>query len=237
MQKDELEKLYETMSLTEMAAHLGVAKSTLYYYMRKFNIERRSKSDAQKKHLEEVGHQRQGKTHTDETKDKISKSTQTFWDSKDGEKQRKKLGKIRKSEWKKSTSKQRSSIVNRLRSAPRPSAGELSKFGRKLASFLGEKEKVTTGIQLTRDHVSDIILSDHRIVIELLLPASVYGKDSEQKVSTRYDCIVNQLNDANYRVVIIEDRSNSISTARCERVYEQITKFFKSKKKRLTIIS
>lgn len=237
MQKDELEGLYETMSLTEMAAHLGVAKSTLYYYMRKFNIERRSKSDAQKKHLKESGHQRLGKKHSKESKDKISKSTQDFWDSDDGDKQRKKLGKIRKTEWKKSTSKQRSKIVNRLRSAPRPSAGELSKFGRKLRDFLQEREKVTTGIQLTVDHVSDIILPDHRVVIELLLPVSVYGKDSEQKIQARYDCIVNQLNDAKYRVVIIEDRSNSISNARCERVYEQITKFYKSKKKRLTIIS
>ena len=50
--KENLTALYERMSLDEMAAHLEIAKSTLYYHMRKHEIPRRSKSEAQKRHLQ-----------------------------------------------------------------------------------------------------------------------------------------------------------------------------------------
>lgn len=236
--KELLEELYETMSLAEIAQQLGVARSTLYYHMRKLGVQRRSKSDAQRQHLQNAPHQRQGKVHSNETKEKISEGTRRFWDSSDGAEQKLRLGELRRAEWEKRSARQRSRVLKRLQSAERPAPGELSRFGRKLADFLAEREKVTTGIRLTPGHVSDIILEDRKVVVELLLPVAVYGDESEHKIEARYDRLVQQLHDAGYRVVIVEDRSNAISRARCQRVYDDLLQFFNDKSlQRLTIVS
>lgn len=227
--KESLEELYESMSLGQMAEHLDMAKSTLYYHMRKLGVERRSKSEAQKRHLENVPHQRTGKKHSEEAREKISAGTRKFWDSEEGTEQKQRLGELRKVEWDGHSSKHRSSILKRLQTADRPSPGELSKFGKKLVAFLESREEVRVGVKLTSDHISDIVLDEHKIVIELLLPVSVYGDDQKQKVENRYDRLVSQLNDVGYRVVVIEDRSNSISLARCQRVYDKLLKFFENK--------
>ena len=236
--KERLEELYQTMSLAEVASHLGMARSTLYYHMRKLGVERRSKSEAQQKHLETADHQRKGKIHTDETKEKISNGTRRFWDSSDGKRQKERLGSLRREEWDQRSAKDRRRVLSRLQSAERPAPGELSRFGEKLATFLGDREDVTTGITLTPGHVSDIILTSHRVVVELLLPVAVYGDEQKQKVEARYDRLTDQLNDAGYRVVIVEDRSNAISQARCQRVYDQLLKFFDNKTlQRMAIVS
>jgi hypothetical protein len=226
--KDKLEQLYSSMSLDEMANHLKMAKSTLYYHMRKLGVNRRSKSDAQKQHLAKCPHQRTGKKHSDQTREKISVGTREFWDSDNGTVQKRKLGDLRRSEWTRRTDKQRSLVLKRLKDASRPNPGELSNFGKKLSTFLDEKEKVAVGIQLTPDHISDIILEDRKIVIELVLPVSVYGDQQAHKLDVRYHRLIEKLNDLGYRVVVIEDRSNSISRARCQRVYDELLKFFKN---------
>jgi hypothetical protein len=236
--KAKLEKLYATMSLSDLADHLGMAKSTLYYHMRKLGVKRRSKSEAQSQHLKNSSHQRKGKKHSDEVREKISEGTRRFWESSDGEAQKEKLGDLRRKEWNKRSAKQRKNVIGRLKSATRPAPGELSKFGTKLVDFLSDKEEVSTGIKLTPDHVSDIILESRRVVIELLLPIGVYGEQQEKKVVTRYDKLIQQLNDEGYRVVVIEDKSNSISNARCQRVYDELMKFFQDDTlQRMTIVS
>jgi len=236
--KENLERLYATMSLDQMAEHLDMAKSTLYYHMRKLKVERRSKSEAQQQHLRKSPHQRKGKTHSKETREKISQGTREFWDSDEGESQKTRLGALRRREWKNRSAKDRSSVVKRLQEGIRPAPGELSRFGEKLAVFLGEHEKLRTGIQLTPSHVSDIILDDRKVVVELILPVAVYGDEQQAKIEVRYDRLADQLNDMGYRVMVIEDRSNSISTARCQRVYDALVAFFQdSSLQRTTIVS
>jgi hypothetical protein len=238
MTKENLEGLYETMSLAEMAEHLNMARSTLYYHMRKLGVQRRSKSEAQTQHLKNSAHQRTGKNHSNDTKEKISEGTRRFWDSTEGQEQKRRLGELRREEWDQRSPKQRSRVLSRLRTADRPTPGNLSRFGEKLAVFLGEKEDVTTGIRLTPGHVSDIILEARKVVIELILPVSVYGDEQETKIEGRYNRLIDQLNDTGYRVVVIEDRSNSISQARCQRVYDELLQFFENKTlQRLTIVS
>lgn len=236
--KEGLEKLYTSMSLDEMAIHLGIAKSTLYYNMRKLGVERRSKSEAQAKHLKISPHQRLGKKHSEDTKEKISSGTRKFWDSEDGLEHKERLKTLRQDEWSNRSSKQRSKILNRLQNAERPSPGELSRFGEKLFAFLKEREDVASGIRLTPSHVSDIILSKRKVVVELLLPVAVYGDDQETKIQERYKRLVADLNDIGYRVVVIEDHSNSISRARCQRVYDSLLEFFNNKTlQQITIVS
>lgn len=226
--KEGLEELYDSMSLDEMASHLGIAKSTLYYNMRKLGVSRRSKSEAQVKHLKDSTHQRIGTKHSDDSKEKISSGTRKFWDSESGLEHKERLSALRQKEWEDRSSKQRSNILNRLRTAERPLPGQLSRFGTKLFAFLKDCEDVSSGIRLTPNHVSDIILNKRKVVIELLLPVAIYGNDQESKIHERYQRLVSDLNDIGYRVVIIEDRSNSISRARCQRVYENLLEFFKN---------
>lgn len=236
--KEHLEECYSRMSIDEMAIHFAMAKSTLYYHMRKLGVVRRTKSEAQQRHLSSGTHQRLGKNHTPDAKEKISNGTRRFWDSASGQDQKSKLGDIRRKEWKKRTPRQRSKVLSRLQAADRPSAGELSRFGKKLAEFLARTENVKTGMKLTPDHISDIILVDRKVVVELLLPVAIYGEAQEHKIASRYDRLANELNDAGYRIMIIEDKSNSISAARCVRVYEQLLKFFEdSHLQRTTIVS
>ena len=236
--KEGLEELYGSMSIDEMSEHLSMAKSTLYYHMRKLGVERRSKSDAQIRHLESAPHQRLGKQHSDDTKERIANGTREFWESDRGEKQKQRLGDLRRAEWKQRSPRQKSSVLNRLQSAARPEPGSLSRFGTKLAAFLQQHEAVKTGIRLTSSHVSDIILEDRKVVVELLLPVGVYGEEQEQKLEARYDRLVAELNDAGDRVGIVEDKSNSLSKARCQRVYDELLGFFADKTlQRLTIVS
>lgn len=236
--KEKLEELYQNMSLDEMAKHLGVARSTLYYYMRKFGIQRRSKRDAQIRHIKNGPHQRTGKSHSDDSKNKISDGTRKFWESEEGAVQKIELGNRRRQEWNSKSSNQKSSLLKRLQTAHRPNPGELSKFGKKLAQFLAEREKVVSGVKLIENHISDIILQDRKVVIEMLLPVSVYGQDQQEKLQYRYDKFTQELNDLGYRVCIIEDKSNSISNARCRRIYEELCKFFQdSSLQKITIVS
>lgn len=226
------------MSIDDMASHLSMAKSTLYYHMRKLGVRRRSKSEAQKHHLKHGQHQRSGSVHSDDAKQRIANGTKQFWESEKGKGQKERLGELRRSEWRNRSNKQRSNVLNRLQSAARPEPGSLSRFGRKLADFLKEYETVKTGIKLTPKHVSDIILEERKVVIELLLPTDIYGEEQEHKIRSRYDRLVAELNDIGYRVAIIEDRSNSLSLARCQRAYDELVQFFDNTSlQRLTIVS
>lgn len=235
--KEILETMYADMSIDEMARKLNVARSTLYYHMRKHSIPLRSKSEAQKLHLKIKPHQRVGCQHSEQSRTQISKGAQSFWDSEEGQKQRSHLAELRREEWRNSSTIDRESIINRLKSATKPSPGSLSRFGNKLADFLDLLEKVKTGRKLTGDHVSDIILEERGVVLELVLPTGVYGEEHKQKTIARYERIIADLKTAGYRTVIIEDKSNSLSEARCRRIYEQLLQFFSSNEESLYIIS
>jgi len=224
--KEYLEKLAEKMSVGEMAEHLSMAKSTLYYHMRKLGVKRRSRSEAQKLHIKKSGHQRTGSQHSAEVRNRISGASRRFWDSPDGKKQKEKLAELRRQEWQNNTAREKRSKMSQLQNAPKPKAGDLSRFGIMLADFLVEQgHEVSCGIDLTSGHVSDIILETERVVIELVPPVSVYGSEAQTKLNQRYRKLADELNALKYRVLIVEQISNSISRARCERVYEELMKF------------
>lgn len=227
LDKSSLEELYSSMSISEMSRHLGISRSTLYYQMKKLGITRRSRSEAQKHHISTQGHQRLGKKHDSSTKSKISESAKDFWDSDDGELTRKKLRQLRQDEWNTLPPKKRKEVLDRLKNAEKPTPGSLSRFGERLRDFLSDFEEVKTGIQLTSDHVSDIILEQRSVVIELVLPFDSYGEEQRQRFVNRYNRLVSELNDSGYRVVVIQDKSNTLSRARCQRVYDSLLSFFK----------
>lgn len=64
----------ENLSTHEIAKKLEISQSTVRYHLRKLNQPLRNRSSAQKTFLENHQHQRFGKKHTEETKQKISEA-------------------------------------------------------------------------------------------------------------------------------------------------------------------
>jgi hypothetical protein len=226
LNKKELAALYKKMSLSDMAATLGWSRATLHRWLVRYGIKRRSRSDAQRKHMKDGRHQRIGTTHSDETKMKISDKVQAFWESEEGLKYRSKLSDAGSEQWAKASTKERAAIISRLKKGKRPKAGELSHFGNKLYDFLRKYENVSAGMRLVPDHVSDIICHDRKVVIELILPIDIYGPEPAARLGRRYERLKASLNAAGFRVFIVEDRSDSISLSRCKRIYSQLQEFF-----------
>lgn len=62
----------ENLSTHEIARKLQISQSTVRYHLKKLNQPLRNRSSAQKTFLKNNKHQRFGKRHTEETKQKIS---------------------------------------------------------------------------------------------------------------------------------------------------------------------
>jgi hypothetical protein len=239
MDKVEIENvLAQGHSLRKSAKILGVTLSKLYYYVEKYEIKTRSKSEAQKQFLKEKKHQRKGKTHSTKSKEKISDGLSEFWDSSQGEVQKERIVKQRRSEWNKKTPKQKRAKLRQLKDAPRPGPGELSKFGLLLSEFLVEKDlDILVGEKLVLNHASDIVIKKHKIVIELIPPIYVFGREAEEELFKTYSKIGQELDKLGYKMLIIEQVSNGLSRARCTKVWTEIVKLINGDSKHISIQS
>lgn len=238
--RNELERLYVSMSVQEIADVLGMKKSTVYYWIRKYEIKMRDRTTAQKLYVDRTGtHQRSGKKHDETTRAKIGEGLRRFWDSDEGQNNREELSKLRSKEWKDKSAGDKQKVLDRLRNATRPGPHELSSFGSAFLSFLtAQGESARTKIRLVDRHLSDIILERDMLVIEFVLPTSVYGENAAQITEARYDRLVDQLLSVGYRVLVVIDKSNHISQARCQRLYESLVEFRdKKSEERLTVES
>jgi AcrR family transcriptional regulator len=238
--REELEQLYIKMSVQEIADTLGMKKSTVYYWIRKHGIQTRNRTEAQKLYVDRTGqHQRSGKKHDDATRAKIGEGLRRFWDSEDGQENRQQLSDLRSAEWKTKSTGDKRKVLDRLRNASRPSSDELSRIGSAFLSFLeakGESAKAKVG--LVDRHLSDLVLERDKIIIEFVLPTAVYGDEAARATEARYTRLVNHLVSIGYRVLIVIDKSNHISQARCQRIYESLVEFRdKNTKDRLTVES
>ena len=234
LSKEQLVELYDAgMSVQEIADELGQKKSTVYYWMRKYEIKTRDRAEAQKKYVERAGsHQRSGTQHSDDTKTRISDGLCKFWDSDEGQENRRVLSEMRRGEWKGKTAKGKEEVLARLRNASRPSSNELSSFGSAFLSFLVvQGESATAKVRLTDKHLSDIVLERDKIVVEIVLPTEVYGEAAAERTRVRYDTLTRSLISAGYRVMVVTDKSNHVSRARCQRLYEALVAFREEKTK------
>lgn len=226
--------------MQEIADHLGMKKSTVYYWFRKHGIQRRDRAQAQKLHVEKTGqHQRTGKRHDEETRARIGNGLRRFWDSDEGQENKKQLSDLRTDEWSKKSAGDKRKVLDRLRNASRPSSDELSSIGSAFLSFLQSKgESAEAKVRLVDRHLSDIVLERCKVVVEFVLPTSVYGDKAARTTETRYDRLADLLASAGYRVLIVIDKSNHVSGARCQRLYETLVEFRdKNTKDRLTVES
>jgi hypothetical protein len=201
------------MSVQEIADTLGMKKSTVYYWIRKYEIKTRDRTTAQKLYVDRTGkHQRSGKTHDETTRARIGEGLRRFWDSDEGQSNREELSKLRSKEWRDKSSGDKQRVLDRLRTATRPSSDELSSFGAAFLSFLRVKgESASPKVRLVDKHLSDIVLESDMLVVEFVLPTSVYGEDAARVTEARYDRLVDKLLSVGYRVLVVIDKSNHVS--------------------------
>lgn len=194
MNKKELAQLYKKHSIAEIAEILKKSRSSIYRLLIQHGIDLRTKQEAQKKIKK---HQRLGKSHSLESIEKISLACEEHWD-----KNTRKFNGGNKSK------------LTAMNNAAKPKNGELSRLGKRLHDFIAEKEPVKAGIRLTRSRASDIILVEKGLVIELTMPFEVFD------LSARYQAIIDELNGLGYKVLVVQQASNSISLARCRKIYK-----------------
>jgi hypothetical protein len=205
MNADELKKLYDKHSISEIAKILKKSRATVYRMLIKHGISLRDKSEAQKK-IDK--HQRIGKKHSEESKENISISCGLHWEKN-----------------KKTGSSGSLKNILAMNSSPRPKNGELSKLGMLLFKFINNKEPAKAGIRLTNSRASDIILVNKKLVVELSMPFDVFD------IQERYRKIIEELNGLGYKVLVVQQESNSVSNARCRRIYSEAINLFESDNK------
>lgn len=230
MDKSEIEKtLAAGYSLRKTAKLLGVSLAKLYYYIEKYQISTRSKSEAQAAFIKRSGHQRAGSSHSSQTKDKISTKMAEFWDGSQGEAQKERIVKQRREEWNSKDRKDKAIKINQLKNALRPKAGKLSKLGVYLAEFLKTKQiNILTCEKLVLNHSSDIVLVEQKLVVELIPPIYVFGQEAEEKLFQTYNKIKEGLDKLGYKLLIIEQISNSLSQSRCKKIMIEIEEMIKN---------
>ncbi len=215
LSKDNLEILYETMSVGEIAEHLGIPKSTVYYHIRRHKIARRSRSDAQKQYQDRAGsHPREGTSHSAAARRSISEGLQQFWDSDKGQRARQKLSRARKKAWTDMTLAERQRVIERLTKAPRARRGELSGVAQVLYDyFLEHDEVVLPNVQLTQKDRFDIVLEEHRVAIKIIpiMSSSVSPSTNDFPQTI-----------AGYIVIPYQTRCSNMSFAECSRIHKAV---------------
>lgn len=210
IKKADLEVLYvkNNNSIREIAKKLGVSRSTVFYYMKKYDIPARPKKEAQKVYQNKKGHQRKGKRHTNSTKDKISNKLRQYWDSGEGKKVKKKISEARKKYWNDLSLLEKREIIDGMTTADRQR--EMSKVCQTLYEFLVEKgEEVAYNIEI-KNVKCDIVIESLKVaicVIPIFSEGKSYTKELPQQV-------------LDYKILPYKTKNTVISRAECIRIYE-----------------
>lgn len=212
--KKQLEDLYAKMSIGEMADHFGVAKSTIYYHLKKHDIGRRSRSDAQRRRTRDKPHQRVGKKHSKGSRANISEGLRTFWESEDGQAARQRISDSRRRVWTEMSPAERKKVVDRMSRAPRAKKGELSKTAQALFDYLKEQgERVVPNVDLTQDQSFDIVLEDRKVAVKIIVIMSASKTVETPHVPESV---------AGYAVLPYRSKCSGMSRAECQRIHKAI---------------
>jgi very-short-patch-repair endonuclease/predicted XRE-type DNA-binding protein len=229
----------EKLSTYKVAEQVGCNQSHIVRMVAKYNkqnpnnpIKKRNKSEAQKNYIKQAGkHQRDGTTHDEITKDKISDKMREFYDSEEGEAAKDRIREFRQQEWAEKSEAERAAILADLQQANRAKmqAGEGSNFENFLAEQLSahgfrveQRTKAWTPGQ--KFHV-DIAMPTEKIIIEVDGPthwAPIYGDEELHKVEVKDARKDGVLNANGWNVLRVQDASGSTTRARFMRVLDTI---------------
>lgn len=230
----DVRRLYqdEGMSLRNVAKELGVSLATLSRFMKKVGIQTRDKATAQKNYLKDNEHQMAGRTHTEETKQKISQGLGEFWDSlspEASEELRQRIGSGWKRKWESMSEAERHAMMSELSAKSRLSQGNGSRLERFIAEELRSRgfivEERTTNYTIGKDMEVDLALPSQGIAIEVDGPTHflpIYGEDHLAQQQERDGRKDQQIIDAGYSVLRIRDNNGPLSQLRMERIVSAI---------------
>ena len=229
----------EKLSTYKTAEVLGCNQSHVVRLIQKHNkanpdnpIKKRNKSEAQLNYLEQAGtHQREGTTHSEDTKDAISDKMRVFYESDEGEAAKDRIREYRQQEWAEKTEAEKTAILEDLKSANRAKmqSGEGSNFENYLAEQLtaegyAPEQRTKTWTPGNKFHV-DIALPQEKVIIEVDGPthwSPIYGDAELQKViakDARKDAV---LLSNGWNILRVQDSSGSTTRARYKRVLDAL---------------
>ena len=222
----------EGKSLREVAKTLGVSAPTLSRYMKKYGIVARDKAQAQKNYLNNNEHQMKGRSHSDETKQKISNSIGEFWESLSHEEEealRAKIGSAWKKKWASMSQQARSAMIEGLSNKAKESQGDGSRFERFVAHELRKAgylvEERTTNYTAGKSFEIDIALPKEKIAIEIDGPSHflpIYGEKQLFAQQERDERKNKMVNSSGYSVLRIRDNNGAMSKLRINKIIEAI---------------
>lgn len=237
---DQIRDLFENKGLStyKVAEALNISQSYVSRVLRKWNqshpndkITIRSKSEAQKLHVEKNGHQREGTTHTEESKIKMSNNIGAFYASPEGDKAKKHLAEVRKEEWANLPEDGKQQIISDLRTASREAqkTGEGSKFENFIAEQLtndgyqieqrGRRSVAGTAMEI------DIAIPAINLAIEIDGPThfkNTYGAENLAKVQAKDNEKNLILTNSGWNVLRVQDDAGSLTRIRYIRVKDCI---------------
>ncbi len=217
--KKYIEDLYSKKSLRQLSEILGMSIYGVTKLLKTLEIPIRNKSQAQSLNLSLGGqHPTKGKKLSKETKDKISRSTEKFWQSKNGTKAKQIISDTRKEEWENKTVSQQRTALYDLNHGERSS---LSRFGDLFYKFLiGKNCDVKKRITINRV-IFDILINN--TIIEFVGSMSSNQEYLDKKINSAIS--------GGCDILIVVQTNSSLSQARCRRLFEEYEIFVKSKMK------
>lgn len=234
IQERTLRRLYldEGLSLRKIAAQLQRPLSTVNKYMKKYGIDRRSKSGAQSLFLENNDHPMQGKHHSQETKDQISGTLGAFWNDLDDAKReeyRERVGSGWKRKWAAMSDGEKTNMIAELNAAGRAKQGQGSRFERFVAAELNKRgyavEIRTHNYMPSAKFEVDIALARQGVMIEVDGPThfmDIYGEDALKRQQEKDAEKDEYLTQAGFGVLRVQDNNGPLSQVRIERITNKI---------------
>lgn len=232
--EQDVRRLYydQGLSMRKVAEELKIPLATLSRYMKKHGVESRDKGQAQKNFLKTNDHQMKGRTHTAETKKKISHGLGEFWDSLTSEEEealKLKIGSAWKRKWAAMSEQERKQMMEALASKAKGAQGGGSRLERYIAQELRNRgyviEERSTHYTPGKSFEVDLALPTERIAIEVDGPTHflpIWGADKlaeQQERDDRKDQLILSLG---YSVLRIRDNNGPLSQLRIDKIEQAI---------------
>lgn len=232
--EDEVKRLYQDdgLSMRDVAKKIGVPLATLSRFMKKAGIQSRDKAQAQKNYLTEHDHQMKGRTHSSETKQKISRGLGEFWESlteEQTEELKRKIGSAWKRKWAAMSEAERRLTMEELGHKAKETQGKGSRLERFIAEELRKRgytvEERSTNYTTGKSFEVDVALPKERVAIEVDGPTHfkpVFGEEHLREQQERDKRKDEMILSSGYSVLRIRDDNGPLSQLRIDKIEQAI---------------
>ena len=232
--EEDVRRLYQDqgLSLRKVATELKVSLATLSRFMKRCGIPTRNKASAQKNFLKSNDHQMKGRSHSDETKKRISHGLGEFWENlsdDEADALKKHIGSAWKRKWEAMSENERQTMMQDLANKAKDVAGQGSRFERFVAEQLRLRgytvEERSINYIAGKDFEVDVALPKDMIAIEVDGPSHflpIHGEEALQKQQERDERKNQLVMSAGYNILRIRDNNGALSQLRMDKIEQAI---------------